>query len=169
MHQSVAERGWRVTGGGFRITLSQFSATSPSKTRRSRRRPARDRRACWSQFVKITCSISAAFAVTARDTSSGASAAQKTAASDVFAAARALRLDDLADPALVAVLPGDACASPGTCHRKFSDPVAQKRGGKTVSDKIGTAFVSASSLLWPSAQSAPAAIRDVENPCGQER
>jgi hypothetical protein len=64
------------------------------------------------------------------------------AACDVSAAARALRPDGLADPALAAALPEDVCASPCTCHRRSSDSVAQKRGGEIVFDKIDTSFVS---------------------------
>jgi hypothetical protein len=79
------------------------------------------------------------------------------AACDVSAAARALRLDGLADPALVAVLPEDICASPGTCHCRSSDSVPLKRGGETVSDTIGTASVCVF-LSWPSTQCGRTAI-----------
>lgn len=79
-------------------------------------------------------------------------------ACDVFAAARALRLDGLADPALVAALPEDACASSGTCHCRSSDSIPLKRRDETVSDTIGTAFVSAFLSSWPSAQCGRTAI-----------
>ena len=64
------------------------------------------------------------------------------AACDVSAAARAHRLDGLADPALVDALPESVCASPCICYRRSSDSVLHKRGDETVFDKIGTAFVS---------------------------